>query len=77
MNKTKPITRNTFIADIVELYPLVVDFLVEEYNFFCLNCFMSEFETIEEGCRVHGIIDKDFEELLNESNKIAIHHVSN
>jgi hybrid cluster-associated redox disulfide protein len=64
------ITGETLIADLVESFPLVVDFLVEEYGFYCFNCFLSSYESLEEGAKVHGIEGDNFQELLENVNKL-------
>lgn len=62
------ITPQTPISEIIEIYPEVVDYLIEEYDFHCMNCFLAEYETLEAGAANHGIIDDDFEEMLFEIN---------
>jgi hypothetical protein len=66
------ITGETLIADLVESYPLAVDFLVEEYGFYCFNCFLSAYEDLESGASVHGIKDEEFDELLENVNKLIV-----
>ncbi|MBD3362517.1 DUF1858 domain-containing protein [Candidatus Dojkabacteria bacterium] len=65
------INSDTIISDIVELYPKAAELLLEEYGLYCINCFMSEFETLEEGAIRHGIDGKDFEKLLEEVNNLT------
>jgi hybrid cluster-associated redox disulfide protein len=62
------ITPQTPISDIIDIYPEVVDYLVAEYDFHCMNCFLAEYETLEAGAATHGIVDEDFEEMLFEIN---------
>lgn len=61
----------TSIQDISEQFPDIADYLVDEYGFHCTHCFLSEFESLEEGAAVHGIFDEDFQELLDEVNHMA------
>lgn len=35
----------------------------------CLGCHAAQFETLEQGCKGHGMEDKDIEELLKKLNK--------
>lgn len=58
------IDENIKIADLAEKYPEVVDFLIYEYGFHCIGCFVSEFETLAEGAQVHGITGSDFDEMI-------------
>ena len=57
--------KDTKIGEILEKAPEKVDILLDA-GMHCIGCFISEYETIEEACNVHGI---DVEELLNELNK--------
>lgn len=70
-NEKQMIKPDTSIQDIAEQFPDIADYLVDEYGFHCTHCFLSEFESIEEGAAVHGIFDKDFDELLAEVNHMA------
>ena len=68
-NKQK-ITADMLIAEIVECYPEVVDYLVDKYEFHCINCVLAGFETLEEGTQVHGITGKEFKKLLDKLNSL-------
>ena len=70
-NNKQKITADILIAEIVEYYPEVVDFLIEEYEFHCINCVLAGFETLEEGAQVHGITGSDFKNLINKLNSMA------
>jgi hybrid cluster-associated redox disulfide protein len=35
----------------------------------CMGCPMAQMETIEEGCRAHGMDDKEIDELIERLNK--------
>lgn len=66
-SKPKPEIRgDMLISELVAHYPAVVDFLIKEYAFHCVNCLISGFENLEDGARVHGIEGEEFEELLAE-----------
>lgn len=58
------------ISDLAEHYPELIETLIVEYGFHCVGCFASQFETLEEGARVHGIEEEDFEEMLQELRKL-------
>lgn len=51
-------------------HPEVVDFLISEYGFHCVGCFVSDFENLREGAAVHGIVGEDFEEMLRRAEEI-------
>lgn len=65
------IKRDINISELAINYPEIVDFLILEYGFHCVGCFVSEFENLEEGARVHGIVGDDFEEMLAVINAKA------
>jgi hybrid cluster-associated redox disulfide protein len=58
------------IQDLVAKYPQLVDVLIEEYGFHCVTCFLSEFETLREGAKVHGIEESDFDELMERLDSV-------
>lgn len=68
---------DVLISDMVESYPQVVDFLMSEYGFHCVSCFVSGYEVLEDGAKVHGIEGEDFEQMLADINKIARGEVTN
>ena len=70
MKKNK-IDPDILIIDLAELYPEVVNFLIYEYQFHCIGCFVSQFETLRQGAEVHGIVGNDFNEMLTRINKLA------
>lgn len=59
------------IAEVQEKYPYVVDFLIEEYGFYCATCFFSQFETLRQGAEVHSITGKYFEEMMEEISELV------
>jgi len=61
---------NILIAELIELYPQVIDYLVEEYRFHCIDCVLAGFESLKEGAATHGITGQDFKNMLKELNKI-------
>jgi len=65
------INGSIMISELVEKYPSVVEMLVTEWGFHCANCIISSFETLEQGASVHGIVDLDFEIMLEMVNDIA------
>lgn len=58
------------IQDLVAKHPQLVDVLIEEYGFHCVTCFLSEFETLREGAKVHGIEENDFDELMERLDSV-------
>ena len=60
----RKITKDTLIADIVELNPDSVEIL-QRYGMHCLGCALAHMETLEEAVNAHGA---ELESLLNELN---------
>ncbi len=65
------ITPDMQISELALEYPDIAEYLTTEYGFHCVNCFLAEWESIEEGAAVHGIWDDEFEELMKELNEMA------
>ncbi len=63
--KTKVnIDPDILIMELAESYPQVVDFMINEYEFHCIGCIMSGFESLRQGAQAHGIIGSDFDEMM-------------
>ncbi len=63
MEKQK-ITKETLIADIVNINPDSVEIL-QRYGMHCLGCALAHMETLEEAVNAHGA---ELEKLLEELN---------
>ena len=66
----KQIDPDMLIAEMAEMYPEVVNFLIYEYQFHCVGCFISQFETLRQGAQTHGIEGEDYEEMIANINRI-------
>lgn len=64
----KEINEDTMVADILEINPSAAD-LLSYIGFHCMGCQMSMVETLGEGCRAHGMSDKEIKELIKRLNK--------
>lgn len=71
IDKNNTILRDILISELIEAYPELIIYLVEEYGFYCVSCFISGWEKLEDGAKAHGIVGADFEEMLLSLNKIA------
>jgi len=58
------------ISELVENYPKAAEVLTREYGLHCINCIISEFDTLREGASIHGIEGEDFEQMLDHLNSI-------
>jgi len=66
-NSKNKIKKENMIGDIVENNPKAVE-LLAEYGLYCIGCPLGQFETLEEGARVHGMSDKEIEKMIEEIN---------
>ncbi len=64
------ITRQTLIGDIIAKHPEVVETLLD-FGVQCVGCHVSEFESIEDGFRSHGMSEEEIETSLEKLNSIA------
>jgi hybrid cluster-associated redox disulfide protein len=62
------ISKETTLGEIVQKFPKAVPFLAEA-GLHCIGCHVSAFETLEQGCKAHGLSDKGIESLLKKMNK--------
>lgn len=58
------ITKKTIIGEIIDKAPEKVNILLDA-GMHCIGCAISEDETLEEACMVHGI---DVDDLIEELN---------
>ena len=62
------ITRKTDMHELLRRKPELAGLLVQS-GMGCVGCPMSMGETIEEGCKVHGMSDKEIDKMINKMNK--------
>ena len=62
------VSKDTLISDLLKEYPFLAEILVKDYGLHCVGCFASNFDTIEGGARVHGMTDKEVEEMVKHLN---------
>ena len=65
------IGRKMNLAELVTVYPELVNVLMEDYGLHCVSCFAAGFDTLEEGAKIHGYDDKDIEKMVSRLNKIV------
>jgi hybrid cluster-associated redox disulfide protein len=68
---TPQIYPEMMIEELVEKFPQLMEPLTRDYGFYCLNCLLSGFENLEEGAKMHGITDVEFEDMLEYLNQIV------
>ena len=62
------ITKDTVLSDVLEINPDAAETLFEA-GLGCFGCHFSTVETVEQGCRAHGMSEEDINDLLTELNK--------
>lgn len=69
MEKTKgKISRKTKLGDVIRINEKAAEVLFSK-GLSCIGCPMATQETIEQGCKAHGMNNKEIDELLNKINK--------
>jgi len=66
---TKKITKDMHINKILEVKPEAAKLMVK-YGIHCIGCAAAHFETLEEGCRAHGMDNLKINELIKEINEL-------
>lgn len=74
MVKKQKITKDMSIGEIFKKFPDKNEALANAMmasGMHCLGCAAANFETIEMGCKAHGMGDKDIANLMSKLNKIV------
>ncbi|MBW3022665.1 DUF1858 domain-containing protein [Candidatus Woesearchaeota archaeon] len=61
------ITKKTMIADVVRKHEKSAEIMFK-YGLHCIGCHMSPNETLEQGCKAHGMSDEEIEQMIKEIN---------
>lgn len=62
------ITRKTNMNEILMKRPELAGLFLSS-GMGCMGCPMAQLETVEDGCRAHGMRDKDIDNLIDRLNK--------
>lgn len=62
------ITKNTKIMNILNANPKAIEILFEA-GLGCIGCHMSQYETLEQGCKTHGMNNKEINDIIEKLNK--------
>lgn len=60
------VTKKTTLSELVTDKKVAVTLM--ESGLHCVGCVAAQFETLEEGCKAHGMSEKQIEELLKKLN---------
>ncbi len=61
------VTKDMIISDVLKKYPDTAVIMLE-YGLHCVGCHANVYDTIESGCRRHGIDDKTVDEMVEQIN---------
>lgn len=61
------VERTTTIGEIVKEHPDAAG-IVMSYGLHCIGCHVASWETLEQGCRGHGMPEEIIDELVEELN---------
>jgi hybrid cluster-associated redox disulfide protein len=65
----RKITKKTKLSEILSAKSDAVEILFEA-GMGCIGCPMAQSESLEDGCKAHGMSDKAIDELVKKLNKI-------
>jgi hypothetical protein len=65
--KNKQITKNMTFSEVMEKNPESAEILFEN-GLHCIGCGMAMQETLEDGCKEHGMNKKQIDELIKKIN---------
>jgi len=63
------ITKEMMIGEIAKKYPKTVKVLFDK-GLHCIGCHVAGQESLEEGCKAHGLDNDTIEEMVKEMNEI-------
>ncbi len=63
----KKITKKTKLMELITQKPEAAELLFQK-GLTCIGCPMAMQETIEQGCKAHGMSDKEINKLIKELN---------
>lgn len=66
--KKDEVKKTITFAELLKKKPQAMNDLFEA-GLHCIGCHMSAYETIEQGCLVHGMTKKEIDELIGRLNK--------
>jgi hybrid cluster-associated redox disulfide protein len=67
--KTEKITKDMQIGEIIQKKPEAA-MIMMEHGLHCIGCMASRFESLEQGCQVHGMSDEQIDEMIDKLNKL-------
>ncbi|MBS3058641.1 MAG: DUF1858 domain-containing protein [Candidatus Diapherotrites archaeon] len=65
--KKPKISKTIMLGELIQKFPKSAPFLAEA-GLHCIGCHISAYETLEQGCKAHGMADKEIDLLLKRMN---------
>ncbi|WP_157151069.1 DUF1858 domain-containing protein [Brachyspira sp. SAP_772] len=62
------INKTMSIGEIIQIFPDSVEIMMS-YGLHCVGCHVANWESLEEGCRGHGMDDAKIDNLVKEINE--------
>jgi len=73
MSKVKlPITKDTNLGELIMAFPVCAEVLLD-YGLHCVGCIAASFDSVEQGAKIHGMSDKEIQEMVNRLNEVVEH----
>ena len=57
------------LSDVIQKHPETAP-VIAKYGLHCIGCHAAAIETLEQGCKAHGLDDEKIDALVEELNKI-------
>ncbi len=64
------LTKKVNLSELLEKYPQSAEVLFN-HGMHCLGCMATQMETLEDGCKAHGMPAKEIEKIVAEINKLT------
>ena len=66
-NKSNEINQKMTFAQILQAKPKS-GLIMMKFGLHCIGCHIAETESLEDGCKAHGLSDKDIAKMISEIN---------
>lgn len=68
-SKEEEITKDMMIGDVVQKHPETA-LVMMKHGMHCVGCHVAAHESIEQGCKGHGMDDQEIEKTVKEMNEV-------
>jgi hybrid cluster-associated redox disulfide protein len=69
VTKAIKVTKDSNLAEVVYKNPEAAEVLID-YGLHCVGCAASSYDTVEAGAKVHGLSDKEIDEMIERVNEV-------